>query len=372
VDEERNFGDWCVEPERFEMGLEDAEQDGFLAGGSGDGELAFVHGALVEAQLEVEGRGGAVQEAEARAQLFEQSVQGKEERRRRFNGRFEGERQVQGVGKGFNLKNAFAGVAGHFPERVDFWSEPFANVLTREGEEFSEGGETPFGEVLKEGRREVEFGEAEGGNERGRVINDEDGICAASSAEGEGGLRGDAEASVDADAGVEAAESGVCPSGPIVGWGVEAGEVEEPAVSVRLFFDAGREGFREAEEVRLQGMFGGGRGGEEEQCGATGDGLGGGHAGVESVSGGVRIDFEEGAIGGGTFEHGAGGGRGCGRFFGAGAGSWWCGRSGWSWNGGVRGFPEDGLETKLGDDEEGITPEGAAMDCRGGHGARAG
>jgi len=185
-------------------------------------------------------------------------------------------------------------------------------------------------------------------------------------------LRGDAEASVDADAGEEAAESGVCPSGPIVGWGVEAGEVEEPAVSVRLFFDAGREGFREAEEVRLQGMFGGGRGGEEEQCGATGDGLGGGHAGVESVGGGVWIDFEEGAIGGGTFEHGAGGGRGGGHLFCASAGARRRQRGGWSGDRRVRGFPEDGLETKLGDGEEGITPEGAAMDCRGGHGARAG
>lgn len=86
LDEEGNFGDRCVEPERFEMGLEDAEKDGFFAGGSGDGELAFVHWALVEAQLEVEGRGGAVQKAKARAELFEQSVESEEERRRGFNG----------------------------------------------------------------------------------------------------------------------------------------------------------------------------------------------------------------------------------------------------------------------------------------------
>jgi hypothetical protein len=172
LDEEGNFGDRCVEPERFEMGLEDAEKDGFFAGGSGDGELAFVHWALVEAQLEVEGRGGAVQKAKARAELFEQSVESEEERRRGFNGCFEGEREVQRVGEGFKLKNAFASVAGHFPERVDFWSETFANVLTREGEEFSEGGEAPFGEVLKEGRREVEFGEPERGDERGGVVDD--------------------------------------------------------------------------------------------------------------------------------------------------------------------------------------------------------
>lgn len=54
VNEERNFGDGRVESEGFEMGLKDAEQDGFFAGGCGDGELAFVHRALGEAQLEVE------------------------------------------------------------------------------------------------------------------------------------------------------------------------------------------------------------------------------------------------------------------------------------------------------------------------------
>jgi hypothetical protein len=36
--------------------------------------------------VEVEGRGGAVQKAEARAELFEQSVESEEERRRGFNG----------------------------------------------------------------------------------------------------------------------------------------------------------------------------------------------------------------------------------------------------------------------------------------------
>jgi hypothetical protein len=90
---------------------------------------------------------------------------------------------------------------------------------------------------------------------------------------------------VNADAGEEAAEGGAGPSGPIVGWGVEAGEVDEPAVPVRLFFNARREGFNEAEEVGLKGMFGGGGGRKEEKRGATGDGLGGRHTGVESVGG---------------------------------------------------------------------------------------
>ena len=125
-----------------------------------------------------------MQETEAGAELFKQSVEGKEERRRRFNGHFEGEREAERIGKVFEVKHAFAGVAGHFPESVDFLSKPFADVLARQGEKFSEGGEAPFGEVLKEGRRKVEFGKAERGDEGDRVFDEEDGIGSASGAEG--------------------------------------------------------------------------------------------------------------------------------------------------------------------------------------------
>jgi hypothetical protein len=201
--------------------------------------MAFVQRALIEAQFESEGGRGAMQEAKACAELFEKPVEAEEEWGSGFDRRFEGERDPERVGKGFKLEDAFARVAGHFPEGIDFFTETFADVLSREREEFSEGGESPVGEVLKEGWGEVEFGEAEGCDERGRVFDEKNWVGAAGGAEGEGGLRGDAEASVDADAGEEAAQGVVRPRGPIISGGVDAGEIEEPAVSVRLFFDTG-------------------------------------------------------------------------------------------------------------------------------------
>lgn len=293
MDEEGGFGDGCVEAEGFEMGLEDAEEDGFFACGSGDGEVVLVRGALIEMEGEEEGGGGAVEEAEACAELFEDAIEAEEEGGCGFDGGFEGEREMEWVGKGFEVEDAFAGVAGHFPEGIDFVAEAFADVLTREGEEFSEGGEAPIGEVLEEEWREVEFGEAEGGEKGGRVFDEEDGVGAASGAEGEGGLWGDTDLAVDVGVEGEFAEGGVCPRGPIICGGVEAGEVEEPAVSEGLFFHARGEGFDEAEEGIMEGEFCGGGGGEEGEGGAACDGLCGWHSGEEAVCGGERVDFEE-------------------------------------------------------------------------------
>ena len=121
--------------------------------------MAFVQRTLVEAQFESEGGRGAMQEAKACAELFEKSVEAEEEWGSGFDGRFEGERDPERVGKAFKLEDAFARVAGHFPERINFFTQTFADVLSREREEFSEGGESPVGEVLKEGWGEVEFGE---------------------------------------------------------------------------------------------------------------------------------------------------------------------------------------------------------------------
>lgn len=116
----------------------------------------------------------------------------------------------------------------------------------------------------------------------------------------------------------------------------------------------------------MEGMFCGWGCGEEEEGRATGDGLGGGHAGVEAVCSGEWVDFEEGAVAGRTFEDRAWGGwRWWGGLFCAVTqGSGW---SGWICVWGEGSFPEDGLETELGDDEEGITLGCAAMGSRGGH-----
>jgi len=126
-----------------EVGVEEAEEGGGVAGGFGEAEVAEVEVAVVEGEGETGRDGGALGRGEAGAEGVEAAAQEEEEGFEGFEGVFEFLRDLEVLGRAVESEEAGMLAVQDIVQAGCFGTEAFGEALARESGEIAEVLDTP-------------------------------------------------------------------------------------------------------------------------------------------------------------------------------------------------------------------------------------